>query len=571
MLASDPRAALDCAGSLIGETPDARAYRLAAAALRALGRDEEAAQAELDGIRCGFPDPLQRAKAAQQSRRGDEGKAIAEEYLRTHPDDLLAMTIAAEAELGLGRGNDAEPMLRRVVDRAPGFAPASMLLANMLSERLRLREAAQVLEALVARAPQETNAKRFLADLRARMNEPSAAAALYEQVVAATPHNPADQYKLAQNLRAAGHREQSIAALRRGIDRSPLDAHLWWMLAFYFPEEVTEQDERQVRAAIASPGLQTGALKLLQVAISVLENRRGNYAAAYDSIAAAKALPSGNPPHDPDSLARHIDELIAAYTSDVFERFRPSASKSDAPIFIVGLPRSGSTLVERILGQHSSIEPTGEIPVMARLVAEQPESIARYRNLLPGALTGDKVAEMGSWYLNRSSEYRHTAKPRFTDKYNSNWIRAPLIRLIFPDARIVDVRRDPLDCCWSVFKTMFADEYARDQRHLARYYADYVRLIDATAAASPGGILTIRYEELVTDLERQTRRILDFLALEFEQACVDFHRSTAPVATPSSEQVKRPISNQGIGSAEPYRQWLQPLIDELESALAKSA
>ena len=571
MLATDPAGALDRAGSAISHRPDARAFRLAAAALRALGRNEEAAQAELDGIRSGFPDPLKRAKAAHQSGRSDEAKAIAEEYLGIHPDDLLAMTIAAEAELGLGRRDDAELMLRRVVDRAPGFPPANMLLANILTVQLRLREAVQVLEVLITRAPHETNARRFLADLRARMNDASGAASIYEEISASPAATPADQYKLAQNLRAAGRRRESVAALRRGIARSPLDAHFWWMLGFYFSEEITEEEERHIRAAIASPDIATKDLTLLQVAISVLEDRRGNYEAAFEAIASAKAVPSQTPPYDPHSLTRHVDELIAAYTPDVFERLRPFASNSDAPIFIVGLPRSGSTLVERILGQHSSIEPLGEIPVMSRLAAEQPEAIAKYRNLLPGALTGEKVAQMAGWYLERSSEYRRSDKPRFVDKYNSNWIRTGLIRLMLPNARIIDVRRDPLDCCWSVFKTMFADDYAKDQQHLARYYADYVRLMDAMAAAARDAILTVRYEELVGDVEGQTRRILDFLGLEFEPACVDFHLSTAPVTTPSSEQVRRPINSEGIGSAEPYRPWLQPLIDELGSALGKGA
>lgn len=571
LLASDPASALERANSLAAEKPDPRAYRIAAAALRALGRDEEAVRAESQGIQLGFALPLKLARAAQQSGRSIEAKSLAEDYLRENPDDLLAMTIAAEAESGLGRRDKAEPVLRQVVARAPSFPPAAMLLANALATELRFHEAAEVLGNLLKRAPQEMNARRLLADIRAQMNDPSGAASLYEEVVAASPDNPADHYKLAQNLRAAGRRQESIAALRRSIARSPLAGHIWWTLAFYFPEELTDEDERQIRGAMASPDIRTEDLRLLQVAISILENRRGNYAAAFEAITSAKVLPSRTPPYDPDSLTRHVDELIAGYTPALFERFRPFASKSNAPIFIVGMPRSGSTLLERILGQHSRIEAVGEIPVLPRLIAaEQPDGIARYRNLLPGMLTGDKVAEMADWYLNRSREYRQTDKPRFTDKYNGNWIRAGLIRLMFPQAKILDVRRNPFDCCWSVFKTMFADDYARDQRDLARYYGDYVRFMDAMAAASPDGILTVSYEELVADVEGETSRILSFLGLDFDRACVDFHLSKAPVTTPSSEQVKRPLNSESIGSAEPYRQWLQPLIDELESALGKS-
>jgi hypothetical protein len=148
---------------------------------------------------------------------------------------------------------------------------------------------------------------------------------------------------------------------------------------------------------------------------------------------------------------------------------------------------------------------------------------------------------------------------------NSNWFRDGLIRLMLPNARIIDLRRNALDCCWSNFKMLFAEGTvaANDQRDIARFYRDYVRMVEAVDAASPGGILKVRYEELVDDLEDQTRRILDFLGLEYEPACIDFHLSTAPVATPSSEQVRRPINRDSIGSAQPYRQWLGPMIEEL--------
>jgi tetratricopeptide (TPR) repeat protein len=567
LLVCDPIGALDQLNNLVAQNPDSRAFRLAAAALRALDRHEEAEQAELQGIRFGFAGPLRSARSAQQSGRSDEAKALAGEYLQSHPDDLLAMTIAAEAELGLGRGDDAEALLRRVVARAPSFAPASMLLANGLSSQLRLREAANVLQALIERVPQEISAKRFLADIRAQVNDPSAAASLYEEIVTSKTVTAADHYKLAQNLRAAGRRGESITALRRSIEAAPLGGHAWWALAFYFPQEVTEEDEQLIRAAAAAPGFRTDDLRLLYGAVSILDHRRGDYDGAFQAILSSKALPSRTPGYDPDLLSRHVDELIAGYTPKVFERLHANASMSDEPIFIVGLPRSGSTLIERILGQHSIVEAMGEIPVMPRLVgAEQPDNAARYRSLLPDSLTDEKLNEMADWYLDRSHEYRRTGKCRFSDKYNGNWIRAGLIRLMFPKAKILDVRRDPLDCCWSVFKTMLVDDYARDQRHLARYYVDYIRYMDAMAMAAPGGILTVRYEELVADLEGQTRRILDFLGLEFERACVDFHLSTAPVTTPSSEQVRRSINSEGIGSAEPYRPWLQTLIDELEFA-----
>jgi hypothetical protein len=178
---------------------------------------------------------------------------------------------------------------------------------------------------------------------------------------------------------------------------------------------------------------------------------------------------------------------------------------------------------------------------------------------------GDEVTRLGELYLERSRDYRREEKPRFIDKMNPNWFRAGLIRMMLPNARIIDLRRDALDCCWSNFKMMFAqgNVAANDQRRIARFYRDYVRMVDAIDAAAPGGILKVRYEHLVDDAEGETRRILKFLGLDYEPACMDFHLSSDAVATPSSEQVRRPINRDSVGSAEPYREWLGPMIEEL--------
>lgn len=572
MLASDPAAAFERASALLRQRPEARAFRLAAAALRVLGRRGEAAQFELQGISVGITPPLQKARSAQQSRRSSDAKSIAEEYLRSNPGDLLAMTIAAEAEISLDRYVDAEAILKDVVGRAPGFPTASLLLANALVAQLRLREAAEVLKDLLKHVPQQTNAKRFLAGVLAQTNDPFAAIPLYEEILASGGSSQEDQLKQAQTLRMAGKKGECVEALRRCIALSPLGGHAWWALAYYFPDELTKDDERRIRAAIGNPAVKRDDLGNFHLAASIIDHRQGNHQAAFEAVVSAAALLSARPGYDAAGLSRHIDELIAAYTPALFDRFASNGSPSDSPIFIVGMPRSGSTLLERILGQHSKIEAAGEIPLIPRVVANtHPDRIAAYRSLLPEMLSGEKITEMAEWYLDRSQEYRHTDKPHFTDKYNGNWIRAGLISLMLPKAKILDIRRNALDSCWAVFKSVFVGDYALDQKDLAHCYADYVRFMDAIVAAVPNRVLTVPYEDLVADVEGQTRRILDFLGLDFEAACVDFHLSTAAVTTASSEQVRRPINREGIGSAEPYRRWLQPLITELDSLLAEGS
>lgn len=568
LLATDPAAALEQANSILSERADARAFRLTAAALRALGRAEEAAQAELKGINEGFTQSLRQARAANQSGRSSQAKSIAEEYLQSNGDDLLAMTIAAEAALGLDRPDEAESTLRQVVNRAPDFPPANLLLASALASQLRLHEAADVLQAFLKRVPRATSAKRFLADILAQMNDPFSAATVYEEISVSGSNSPADQLKYAQLLRIMGRKTEPVGVLRGLTASSPIAGNAWWMLAHYFPDQVTDKDEQRIRAAIAAGGGQGPDRGFLQLAVSILDQRRGNYEAAFKAIISAQALMPSGFAYDPNFLSCHVDELIAAYSPQTFERFASYGSKSDTPIFIVGMPRSGSTMLERILGQHSKVEPTGELPLVPRIVAmEADRGTAAYKSLLPHALTGEKITEIAEWYLTRSQEYRLTSKHHFTDKYNGNWIRAGLIRIMFPNARIVDIRRDPLDSCWAVFKSVLVGDYANNQQHVARYYADYVRLMDAMAATSPDSVFTLSYESLVADIKGQTERVLDFLGLEFEPACLDFHRSSAAVTTASSEQVRRPINSDSIGAAEPYRRWLQPMIAELETRL----
>jgi tetratricopeptide (TPR) repeat protein len=564
-LATDPALALERADRLATKMPDARTFRLVAAAHRALGHEEEAAEAELQGIKFGFTPPLRRAVAAKDARRFQDSKAIAEEYLRQYPDDLLAMTIAAEAALLLQDTRPAQDMLRRVLVRAPGFPRAAVLLANSLVAELRLREAIAVVEQLRQHVPDDLTALRYLADLRAQSGDYGDAAEIYAAIPSVEPPNAGDLFKQAQNLRAAGRRAEALDVLRTAIDLSPHEGAAWWALAQYFPEQLDGQQVERLQQALASGRATASDAGLLRIALSIAFDRRGEHEAAFREISSVKAARRASKPYDPDALTRHVDALIAGFTPEFVSARECVPSSGETPIFVVGMPRSGSTLVERILGRHSLIEATGEIQVMPRLVdAERANAPAAFQSLLPASLSPGKTQELAGRYLEGTRQFRRAGKPFFVDKYNANWIHAGLIRLMFPDAKILDVRRSALDCCWSVYKMMFGDAYANDQRHLARYYADYVRFMEAIDAAAPGGILTVSYESLVEDLESHVGRMLEFIGVDYEKQCAGFHLSSDPVATPSSEQVRRPLFRDSIGSAEPYRQWLGPLVEELD-------
>lgn len=566
LLGKDPRAALNLAQDLLRVTPDPRVFRIAAEACRRLGMDAEAEQAELAGIQAAFRLPeLDAAAVAASDGRNTDAKGMLERFLRKEPDDLLALTMLAEADLRTWQLKRSEERLRAVLKRTPRFLRAIMLLAECLTLQARIAEAIDVIEQVVGRKPNNQTVLQYLATLHAEANNHEATAELYERILELNP-DQLDQWIIyAQHLRMLGRKEDAKAAFRRAIALDPNSGASWWGLTNYFASDLTDEDVGTMQKALAerSDSPQDGGP--LHIALSIIAERRGDHAEAFEHVAAGKVLREKLNPYDPDVATRDVDRMLRTYTPERFAALRSSGFPDESPIFIIGMPRSGSTLLERILSCHSQIEAGGELPIMPRLHERLRREIGENYPERIVQMKPSELQELGAWYVARSRDYRTTYKPRFIDKLNANWFHVGLIRLMLPNARILDIRRNALDCCWSNYKMLFAEGHvaANDMRHIARFYRDYVRLVAGIEKASPGGILRVQYEELVDDIEAVARRIFDFLGLEFEPACIDFHLAEGAVATPSSEQVRRPLNRDSIGSAEPYRQWLGPMIEEL--------
>ena len=564
LVQSDPASALKQAQLLIRVAPDPRALRIAAAAHRAMGQVVEAELAELAGIKVSLDDPIFRnaAEALQQDRKVD-AQRVTDEVLEREPDDLVALTLSAELAISERRYEDADKMLAVVRDRAAGFLRASILQANSLRARARVREAIAVLENILKRDSGNSPALGLLGECYAEVGEIEAAVDTYRRLIAVHPSESRPHVLYAQYLRILGRSDESREAFRKALALDPAQGAAWWGLAHFFADDLTEEDVRSMERVLDEHNAQPADESATRVALAIVADRRRDHAAAFEQLSVGKRLRLESKPYDPAKISTDVDEVIRHFTPELFDT--NSGSDDESPIFILGMPRSGSTLVERILGRHSQIEAAGELQVLPKLVARLRFDRGRERSYAEYAasLSSEELAAIGKAYIERSRDYRNSDKPRFTDKFNLNCLHVGLIRLILPNARIIDVRRNALDCCWSNFKMLFADGHADDLRHVGRLYRDYVRLLDHVDAAAPGAILRIRYEELVADLELGTRQMLDFVDLPFERACLDFHLSDAPVATPSSEQVRRPINSSSIGSADPYRQWLGPLIEEL--------
>lgn len=565
LLDQDPQAALDRAELLLRWGPHPSTFELAAAAMRRLGEHSDAERSELSGIKASFAvRELEAAAISGREGRGDQSRKMLEKFLQSQPGNLLALTMAAELDIQDWRLERAEQRLRTILQRAPSYLRAIMLLASCLTSQARNAEASALLEEVVKRKPNNVTALRNLGQLYAEANRIDKAAELDARVLEVEPGSVEMWIIRAQHLRMLGRKEESQAAFRRAIELFPNGGAAWWGLAYYFPSTITDDDLETMEAILADPAVGSAERGSLNVALGLLAEGRGHHFDAFRFISTGKKFRSEAQPFDAELQRRNLDHVIEIFGSKLAATGEPGES-DDSAVFIIGMPRSGTTLLERILSRHSKIEAAGELMILPRLDEQlRKEGDVPYAQRI-AALSAEEIEEIGQKYIERSRDYRTTGKPRFIDKLNHNWMRVGLIRLILPSARIIDLRRDALDCCWSNFKMMFAEGAvaANDQCDIARFYRDYVQMVEAIDDAAPGAILKVRYEELVDDVEAQTRRVLDFLGLEYEPECIDFHLSTAAVATPSSEQVRRPINRDSIGSAAPYRQWLGPMIDEL--------
>jgi tetratricopeptide (TPR) repeat protein len=567
LLDQDPAAALKQAETLIRIQRDARVYRLAAAACRKLGLKADAEGAELGAIEASIRSlELKRATLLLSEGHAFEAKATAEEFLREFPDDLLAKMIISEASLALWELGQSEKLTRSILERAPTFLRASMLLATCLIKQVRARDAITVLEEVVARKPTNVPALSLLAQCLAVVGDIERASQLYEKLLSLDQRKIEWWMHLGQHYRSLGRSTEAIAAYRRVLEIEPNNGSAWWSLANYFAKTLGDEDVIAIEKAI-SERVGTPEEASLQLARALVADRDGNYSEAFNHFAAGKNVRLAHHPYDPNPISAAVNGVIELFTREFYDGRKAGGWQDNSPIFIVGLPRSGTTLVERILGRHSEIEGAGELQIIPRLAefarrsADDPEHYAAMLNTMSNA----QLAWVGEQYVKSSRDYRQTGNPHFIDKTNLNWMQIGLILLSLPNAKLIDVRRNALDCCWANFKMLFTEGYpaANDLRHVGRFYRDYVRLLDAMNFAAPGRILSVRYEDVVEDIESQTRRMLAFLGLDFEPACLDFHLSTDAVATASSEQVRQPLNRKGIGSAEPYRQWLGPLIKEL--------
>lgn len=552
---------------------DAHGWRALGDARHAAGDRTGADAAYMAGLRVSSAVPaLVEAGGALAAGRLAVAEPILRAFLKAHPTDIAAIRMMAELAARLGRLADAESLLTRAVDLAPSFAAARHNLALVLYRQNKAADALPHLDALLARAPADPNYRNLHAAALGQVGEYAQAVAIWEALLEQHPHQPKAWMSYGHALKTLGRAEDAVAAYGRAVSMQPGLGEAWWSLANMKTYRFGADELAVMRASLGVAGEADDRLHL-EFALGKAAEDAGEANAAFAHYARGNALGRAGNGYNPDETTQGVDRAAKLFTPGFFAERARGGDPAPDPIFIVGLPRAGSTLIEQILASHSAVEGTMELPEMVAITRrlgarKRPDDPSRYPEVL-GELSAEQRAELGGEYLDRTRIYRKTDRPLFIDKMPNNWMHAGLIHLILPNAKIVDARRHPMANGWSAWKQHFArgQGFTYDLAELGRYWRDYARLMAAIDRALPGRVHRVFYERMVTDTDTEVRALLRYCGLPFEAACLAPHKTQRAVRTPSAEQVRQPIHARGVDEWQHYAPMLHPLTDALGAML----
>jgi tetratricopeptide (TPR) repeat protein len=502
------------------------------------------------------------AAAAMHDNRLDVAERILKPYLKEDPFDVRAIRMLAELAARIGRLKDSETLLRRALEINPNFVGARTNLAIVLGRLGRPAEALELLDLIFEQDPDRLGNLNLKAATLGRLGDFGQALEIYERVLDHAPNQPRVLLTYGHMLNTVGRPQESIDAYRRAIDLNPRLGEGWWSLANLKTFRFSDDDIATMERTLQLDGLKDNDRFHLEFALGKALHDLGRSNEAFFHYAEGNALRRAYHPFDGDQVKRIVDRAVDVFTAEVFSR--PGGCEARDPIFIVGMPRAGSTLVEQILSSHSEVEGTAELPDLPIVVGSggrRPAAIA--------ALDAQQRADAGAEYLRRAAVNRRTDRPLFIDKLPNNWMFVPFIHLVLPNAKIIDARRHPLGCCMSNFRQHFArgQDFTYDLEDLGRYYSDYVRLMMHMDAEMPGRVHRVIYERMIDDTESEVRALLDYCGLEFEPACLEFYKTDRAIRTPSAQQVRQPIYKDSADEWRRYEDHLGPLKTALGPVL----
>jgi cytochrome c-type biogenesis protein CcmH/NrfG len=526
------------------------------------------------GIRTSNRDPrLMQAAAALCANEIPSAETLLREHLKQHPTDVAAMRMLAEVAARLQRYADAEKLLAHCLTLAPSFNAARHNLAIVLLRRHQPAAALREVETLIAAEPGSPSYQNLKAAILTRIGEFGESLEIYAQVLEAYPSMPKVWMSYGHALASASREQDSIAAYRRGIALEPNVGEPWWSLANLKTFRFTPDEIAQMRRALERADLTAEDRFHFHFALGKALEDAGEYAESFRHYADGNALRRAGVQYSADDNTEHTQRSKALFTAEYFALRPGYGCQAPDPIFIVGLPRAGSTLIEQILASHSQVEGTMELPDVIAITRslggwKSRDAKSRYPELLAG-LSAAECAALGERYLEQSRIQRKTAKPFFIDKMPNNFVHTGFIHLVLPNAKIIDARRHPLGCCFSAFKQHFArgQHYTYSLDEIGAYYRDYVALMAHFDSVLPGRVHRVLYEDMIDDTESEVRSLLDYCGLPFEEACLRFYETDRAVRTASSQQVRQPIYTGGKEHWRHYEPWLDPLKRALGAVL----
>lgn len=497
-----------------------------------------------------------------------EAEDLCRKFLKKNPKNTEAMRLLADIAGRLGYLGDAEFLLESAVTFAPDNPELRLDYMLMLRKRQNFAGSIRQAEILCESCPDNLSYRAQLAVGKMQNGDCEQAIDLFDAVLEAAPADPNTLTSKGHALKTFGKNENAIQSYQAAYRSKPDHGEAFFSLANLKTYRFNSEEIELMKTQIGRPDLSRKDRAYFHFALAHACEAEENHDDGFAHLCEGNRIKREQSSYTIQRMTQEIDAQIDVCTPSFFEKRAGAGCPAADPIFIVGLPRAGSTLIEQILASHSQVDGTLELPN----ILTQAQSL-RGRERLSGtghypaileALPADKYREMGEDYIRSTRMHRQDA-PRFTDKMPNNFRHIGLIHLILPNAKIIDARRAPLDCCFSVFKQLFAQgqEFSYGLEEVGAYYRDYVRLMRHWDTALPGKILRIRHEDVISDLEGQVRRMLDYLDLPFEEQCISFHENRRSVRTASSEQVRKPINADGVGKWKPYAKHLKPLTDAL--------
>ena len=523
--------------------------------------------------------PIRRklALAGEQQQKGnfEAAAALYREVLQVDSQNVDALRMLGVLAISEGNLDEGERLLRRAVAAAPDFVNAIMDLGGALVEQNRTREAPECFKQAARLEPKNYRAHFQLAQTLAPAMFSHEAIESYEKVLALRPRHAGAHLGMGHALKTIGKTDEAIASYRKAIESRPDKGEVYWSLANLKTYRLTRRDIEEMEKQVAAGDLPDDSHVNFLFALAKAYEDAGDFDRAWDYYVQGNSKRRMLEHYDPIRMEVQNDAIIEVFDKDFLEKNEGLGNPDPAPIFIIGLPRSGSTLLEQILASHSQVEGTAELPYIQKV------QLSLNKNRADGINYPEAVRELGELnfkslgqdYLDAAEIHRTEKAPRFIDKMPNNFPAVGLIHLVLPNAKIIDARRYPLDSCLSNYRQLYGkgQPFTYDLTDIGEYFLEYQRLMDHWHEVLPGRVLTVQYEDVVTDLETQVRRLLEYCELPWEEACLGFYKTDRSVRTASSEQVRKPIYTESVHFWRNHQEKLGELIEVLEPVLPRYA